>query len=116
MRVKRGITSKRKHNKVLDLAKGYRGSRSTLIRTAKTAVLQAGQYAFAGRKQKKGNFRALWITRISEAAKAKDMSYSVFMNKLVKSKVELDRKILADLVTNDPDTFTELVEMAKKVN
>lgn len=116
MRVKRGITSKRKHNKVLDLAKGYRGTRSTLIRTAKTAVLQAGQYAFVGRKARKRDFRSLWITRISEAVKQKDMSYSVFMNKLLKSNVELDRKILADLVVNDPETFTTLVEMAKKVN
>lgn len=116
MRVKRGVTSKRKHNKVLDLAKGYRGTRSTLIRTAKTAVLQAGQYAFAGRKQRKGTFRSLWITRISEAAKSQDISYSSFINKLMKSNVELDRKILADLVVNDPETFTTLVEMAKKVN
>lgn len=116
MRVKRGITSKRKHNKVLDLAKGYRGTRSTLIRTAKTAVLQAGQYAFAGRKKRKQDFRSLWITRISEAVKQQDMSYSVFINKLSKSHVALDRKILSDLVTNDPETFTTLVEMAKKVN
>lgn len=116
MRVKRGVVSKRKHNKVLDLAKGYRGTRSTLIKTAKTAVLQAGQYAFAGRKQRKQNFRTLWITRISEAAKAQDMSYSRLMNKLAKSNVELDRKILADLVVNDPETFTKLVEMAKEVN
>ncbi len=116
MRVKRGVVSKRKHNKVLDLAKGYRGTRSTLIRTAKTAVLQAGSYAFAGRKNRKRDFRSLWITRISEAVKQKDMSYSVFMNKLSKSNVELDRKILADLVVNDPETFTNLVEMARKVN
>ncbi len=116
MRVKRGITSKRKHNKVLDLAKGYRGTRSTLIRTAKTAVLQAGQYAFAGRKARKRDFRSLWITRISEAVKQQDMSYSVFINKLSKSSVALDRKILSDLVVNDPETFTTLVEMAKKVN
>lgn len=116
MRVKRGVVSKRKHNKVLDLAKGYRGSRSTLIKTAKTAVLQAGQYAFAGRKNRKRDFRSLWITRISEAAKQQDISYSKLMNKLAKSNVELDRKILADLVVNDPETFTTLVEMAKKVN
>lgn len=116
MRVKRGVVSKRKHNKVLDLAKGYRGSRSTLIKTAKTAVLQAGQYAFAGRKNRKRDFRSLWITRISEAAKQQDISYSKLMNKLAKSNVELDRKILADLVVNDPETFTTLVDMAKKVN
>lgn len=116
MRVKRGVVSKRKHNKIFDLAKGYRGTRSTLIRTAKTAVLQAGQYSFQGRKNRKRDFRSLWITRISEAAKSNDMSYSVLMNRLAKAHVELDRKMLADLVTNDPETFTHLVEMAKKVN
>ncbi len=114
MRVKRGLVSKRKHNKLLDLAKGYRGSRSRLIRTAKAAVLQAGQYAFQGRKNRKRDFRTLWITRISEAVKLQDISYSVFMNKLTKAKIGLDRKILADLVTNDPETFKKVVEMAKK--
>lgn len=116
MRVKRGITSKQKHNKTLELAKGYRGTRSRLIRTAKSAVLHAGQYAFAGRKNRKRDFRSLWITRIGEAAKQQETSYSVFMNRLAKSNIQLDRKILADLVINDPETFTHLVEMTKKVN
>lgn len=116
MRVKRGLVSKRKHNKLLGLAKGYRGTRSTLVKVAKQAVLQAGQYAFQGRKNRKRDFRSLWITRISEASKKQDMSYSTFMNKLKKSQVSLDRKILSDLVVNDPETFTHLVEMAKKVN
>lgn len=116
MRVKRGLVSRRKHNKLLELAAGYRGSRSKLIRTAKQAVLQAGQYAYAGRKNRKRDFRALWITRISEAAKQREFSYSVFMNKLKESNVTLDRKMLADIVVNDPETFTALVEMAKKAN
>lgn len=114
MRVKRGLVSRRKHNKLLGLAKGYRGSRSTLVRTAKSAVLHAGQYAFQGRKNRKKDFRTLWITRISEAIKAYDMSYSVFMNKLTKAKIGLDRKMLADLVTNDQETFKSVVEAAKK--
>lgn len=114
MRVKRGIVSRRKHNKLFSLAKGYRGTRSTLVRTAKSAVLHAGQYAFHGRKRKKRDFRALWIVRISEAVKNHDISYSVFMNKLKKAQISLDRKILADMVLNDPETFTEVVAVAKK--
>lgn len=116
MRVKRGITSKRRHVALLKKAKGYRGTRSTLVRTAKSAVLHAGQYAFQGRKNRKRDFRSLWITRISEAVKLQDMSYSVFINKMSKSEVKLDRKILADIIVNDPETFTHLVEMAKKSN
>jgi len=116
MRVKRGVVSKRKHNKLLKLAEGYRGTRSSLIRTAKQAVLQAGQYAFAGRKNRKRDFRSLWITRISEAVKPLDMSYSVFINKLKKLNIQLDRKILADLVTTEPDVFKHIVEKAKSVN
>ncbi|HXS14825.1 MAG TPA: 50S ribosomal protein L20 [Candidatus Saccharimonadales bacterium] len=116
MRVKRGVVSRQKHNKTLKLAEGYRGSRSTLIRTAKQAVLQAGQYAYAGRKNRKRDYRSLWITRISEASKSQDLSYSVFMNRLSKANIELDRKMIADLVVNDPETFTYLVEMAKKAN
>lgn len=116
MRVKRGVVSRRKHNKLLGLAKGYRGTRSTLIRTAKQAVLQAGQYAFQGRKNRKRDMRSLWITRISEALKMQDLSYSVFMNRLKKAKVALDRKILSDLVVSDPDTFRTVVETVKKVN
>src|SRR5579872_569140 len=105
MRVKRGTVSRRKHNKLLEQAAGYRGTRSSLVRTAKQAVLQAGQYAFAGRKNRKRDFRSLWITRISEASKLQDLPYSKFMNKLKKANVTLDRKMLAELVVNDPDTF-----------
>jgi len=114
MRVKRGTTPRRKHNKIFELAKGYRGTRSRLVRTATQAVLQAGQYAFHGRKLKKRDFRALWITRISEATKKQDISYSKFVNGLKKAKISLDRKILSDLVLNDPETFTEVVALAKK--
>ena len=116
MRVKRGIVSRRKHKKTLELTKGYRGSRSTLIRTAKAASLQAGAYAFQGRKNKKRDFRQLWITRIGEAVKQEGISYSVFINKLDQLDIELDRKILADLLLNDPDTFKEIVTMAKTAN
>lgn len=113
-RVKRGLVSRRKHNKLLDLAKGYRGSRSRLVRTAKTAVLQAGQYAYNGRKNRKRDFRSLWVTRISEAVKPLDISYSVFINKLKKANIVLDRKTLSDLVVNDFESFKHVVEMAKK--
>lgn len=114
-RVKRGVTSKRKHNKVLDLVKGYRGTKSTLVKTAKDASLHAGQYAYHGRKIKKGDFRTLWITRIGEAVKLQGMSYSVFINKLKKAQIELDRKILSSLVVEDPDAFKHVVEMVKKI-
>lgn len=113
-RVKRGLVSRRRHNKVLGLAKGYRGSRSRLIRTAKAAVLHSGQYSFQGRKNRKRDFRTLWITRISEAVKPLNINYSVFVNKLHKAQVALDRKSLADLVLNDPETFKSVVEMVKK--
>lgn len=116
MRVKRGIVSRRKHNKLLKLAEGYRGSRSKLVRTAKTAVLQAGQYAFQGRKNRKRDMRVLWITRISEAVKPYDISYSVFINRLQKSNITLDRKILSDLVVNDPETFKTIVDRVKNAN
>jgi large subunit ribosomal protein L20 len=114
MRVKRGIVSRRKHNKLFKLAKGYRGSRSTLVRTATQAVLQAGQYAFHGRKLKKRDFRALWITRISQAVKGQDMSYSKFMDAMKKANIALDRKVLSDLVLNDPETFNAVVAQVKK--
>ena len=116
MRVKRGVVSRRKHNKLLEQAAGYRGSRSKLVRTAKQAVLQAGSYAYTGRKNRKRDFRSLWITRISEAAKEQEFSYSKLMDRLKKANIMLDRKMLADMVATDPETFTNLVEMAKKAN
>ena len=92
------------------MAKGYRGAKHRQYRRAKEAVLHAGQYAFAGRRQRRRDFRTLWITRIAGAAKKEGMSYSVLMNKLKKSKIDLDRKILNDLIVNDPDTFKKVVD------
>jgi len=112
-RVKRGIVSKRKHNKLGDLTKGYRGTKSKLTKMQHEAALHAGAYAFHGRKLRKRNFRSLWIVRIGEATKQQGISYSKFMNMLKKSNVTLDRKILSDLVVNDPQTFSKLVESVK---
>jgi len=112
-RVKRGIVSRRKHNKLLQLTKGYRGTKSKLIKVAKEAALHAGQYAFHGRKLRKRDFRTLWIIRIGEAAKKEGMSYSVFIDRLKKANIQLDRKILSDLVVNDPSTFKHIVDTVK---
>lgn len=112
-RVKRGVVSKRKHNKLLDSNKGYIGTNSRLTKDAHEAALHAGEYAYHGRKLRKRNNRALWITRISEASKKEGISYSVFINKLKKANVELDRKILNDLVQNDPETFQKILTSVK---
>ena len=112
-RVKRGTVSKRKHNKLLSQTKGFRGTKSKLVKVAKEAALHAGQYAYQGRKLRKRDFRTLWIVRIGEAVKKEDMSYSVFINKLKKSNVALDRKILSDLVVNDPAAFKHVVDTVK---
>ena len=112
-RVKRGIVSKRKHKKLLNLTKGYRGTKSRLVRVAKEASLHAGQYAFHGRKLRKRDNRSLWIVRIGEAVKKEGLSYSVFINKLKKANIELDRKILSDLVVEDPETFKKIVSEVK---
>lgn len=112
-RVKRGIGVRRKHKQMLELAKGYRGSRSRSIKRAHESVLHSGEYAFAGRKNKKRDIRRLWITRISEATKQLGVSYSVFISGLKKNSIGLDRKMLADLVTSDFDTFKKVVEKAK---
>lgn len=112
-RVKRGTVSRRKHNKLLSLTKGYRGTKSKLIKVAHEAALHAGAYAFHGRKRKKRDFRALWITRIGEAAKQHGISYSVLMNKLKLANIALDRKILSDLVVNDPSTFKHIIDKVK---
>lgn len=112
-RVKRGTISRRKHNKLTSLTKGYRGTKSRLIKTAKEASLHAGAYAFHGRKLKKRDMRALWITRISEAAKKEGVSYSKLMHQLKNAKIEVDRKILSELVLNDPEAFKELVKSSK---
>jgi large subunit ribosomal protein L20 len=113
-RIKRGTVSKRKHKKLLGLTKGYRGTKSKLVKVAKEASLHAGQYAYAGRKDKKGDFRRLWITRIGEAAKEQGVSYSVFMNKLKKANIELDRKILSSLIVEDPEAFKHIVDRVKR--
>ena len=113
MRIKRGVVSKRKHNKLKALTKGYRGTKHRLIKMQHEAALHAGAYAYHGRKLRKRDIRALWITRIGEAAKQEGISYSVLINKLKKDKIELDRKILADLVVNDPETFKKIVSSVK---
>jgi large subunit ribosomal protein L20 len=112
-RIKRGMVSRRKHKKLLKLTKGYLALKSRAVRVAKQAALHAGQYAYHGRKLKKRDFRTLWTTRISEAVKQYDMSYSIFINKLKKANIELDRKILSDLVVNDPTTFSQIVNKIK---
>ena len=113
-RVKRGVTSHAKHSKILKLAKGYRGRRSKLIKTAKEAVLHAGEYAFAGRKDKKSNFRSLWITRINGSLKKQDTTHSKFIKDLKTANIELDRKVLAKLAGEDPKTFNEIVKSVSK--
>jgi len=112
-RVKRGMVSRRKHTKLLGLAKGYRGTKSRAVRKAKEAVLHAGSYAFHGRKLKKRNFRALWNIRIGEAAKLQGLSYSIFIHLLKKANIELDRKILSNLIVEDPATFKHIVDSVK---
>ena len=109
-RVKRGMVSRRKHNKLLKLTKGFRGTKSRLTKVAHEAALHAGAYAFHGRKLRKRDFRVLWITRIGEAAKKEGISYSVLMDKLKKAKIELDRKILSEIITSDPETFKKIVD------
>jgi large subunit ribosomal protein L20 len=111
--VKRGMVSRRKHKKLLGLAKGYRQNRSRNVKQAKEAVLHAGSYAYQGRKSKKRTFRALWNIRISQALKQEGTSYSVFINKLKKSQIELDRKVLSNLIVEDPETFKYIVNAVK---
>ena len=114
-RVKRGLISKRKHKKLLEKAKGYRGTKRRLIKVAREAVLHAGAYAYKGRKIRKRDFRQLWITRIAEAVKAEGLSYSVFINKMKNANIKLDRKILASLAVEDPNTFKQVVDKIKSV-
>jgi large subunit ribosomal protein L20 len=116
MRVKRGVHTGARHHKILSANKGYRMTKRRLIRTATQAYLHAGEYAHSGRKNRKRDFRQLWITRISEAAKQNGLSYSVFMNKLKAANIEMDRKVLANLVTENPDIFEEIIDKVKTVN
>ncbi|KAF1724499.1 50S ribosomal protein L20 [Pseudoxanthomonas mexicana] len=112
-RVKRGVMARRRHKKVLNLAKGYYNARRKVFRVAKQAVIKAQQYAYIGRKQKKRNFRSLWITRINAAARINGLSYSRFMNGLLKAGITLDRKVLADIAVHDAVGFAALAEKAK---
>ena len=112
-RVKGAMMTRKRRNKVLKLAKGYYGSKSKLFKTAKQAVMKSGQYAYIGRKQKKRDFRRLWITRISAGCKANGMNYSTFINGLTKAGVELNRNMLSEIAISDPEAFTALTEQAK---
>ncbi|MCC7096070.1 MAG: 50S ribosomal protein L20 [Thermomonas sp.] len=112
-RVKRGVMARARHKKVLKAAKGYYNARRKVFRAAKQAVTKAAQYAYIGRKQKKRQFRTLWIARINAAARANGLSYSRFMNGLLKAGVTLDRKVLADIAVHDAAGFTALTEKAK---
>jgi large subunit ribosomal protein L20 len=112
-RVKRGVTARRRHKKVLKLAKGYFNARRKVFRVAKQAVTKAAQYAYIGRKQRKRQFRALWIVRINAGARQFGLSYSRFMNGLKKAEITLDRKVLADIAVHDIAAFGKLAEQAK---
>ncbi|MEE4163449.1 MAG: 50S ribosomal protein L20 [Woeseiaceae bacterium] len=112
-RVKRGTIAKAKHKKVLKKAKGYYGARSKLFKTAKQAVIKAGQYAYRDRRQRKRQFRALWIARINAAARLHGLSYSRLINGLNRANVDIDRKVLADIAVHDPDAFGAIAEQAK---
>lgn len=112
-RVKRGVTARRRHKKILKQAKGYYHARRKVFRVAKQAVTKALQYAYIGRKQRKRQFRRLWITRINAAARINGMSYSRFINGLLKAGITLDRKVLADIAVHDAAGFAALSEKAK---
>lgn len=112
-RIKGGLNARKKHNRVLKLAKGYRGARSKQYRIAKQSVMRALATSYSGRKERKRQFRRLWIARINAAARLNGLSYSKFMYGLKLAEVELNRKVLADMAVNDPDGFATLAELAK---
>ncbi|MBN0989626.1 MULTISPECIES: 50S ribosomal protein L20 [Amphritea] len=112
-RVKRGVIAHRRHKKILKKAKGYYGARSRVFRVAKQAVIKAGQYAYRDRRQRKRQFRALWIARINAAARINGLSYSRFIAGLKKASIEIDRKVLADLAVHEANVFAAIVEKAK---
>ncbi len=112
-RVKKGVRARRRHKKILKLAKGYRGAKSKLFRPANEQVMKSLWYAYQHRRKRKGDFRKLWITRINAAARQNGMSYSRFINGLKKAGVRINRKMLADMAVNDEQAFGRLVEMAK---
>ncbi|MFK8018180.1 MAG: 50S ribosomal protein L20 [Pseudomonadales bacterium] len=113
-RVKRGVTANRRHKKVLKQAKGYQGARSRIYRVAKQAVIKAGQYQYRDRRQRKRQFRALWITRINAQARENGLTYSRMINGLSRAGIELDRKVLADMAVKDKDAFAVLANTAKE--
>ena len=113
-RVKTAIITRKKHKKILKRAKGYYGAKHYRFRMAKQAVMKSGMYAYVGRKDKKSNFRKLWITRINAAARMNGITYSNLINGLKKANVVINRKMLAELAVNDPKAFTEIAEIAKK--
>ena len=112
-RIKGAMATRKRRKKVLKAAKGYYGGKHRLFKTAKQAVMKSGQYAYIGRKQKKRDFRSLWITRISAACKLNGMNYSTFMHGLKTAGIEINRKMLSEMAINDPVAFTKLVEIAK---
>ncbi len=112
-RVKGALNTRKHHKKILKLAKGYRGAKSKLYRVANQAVMKSLSYSYVGRKQKKRDFRSMWITRISAACKMNGINYSRFMNGLKKANIEINRKMLSEIAINDPAAFTNLVETAK---
>lgn len=112
-RVKRGVVAKARHKKVLGKAKGYYGARSKVYRVAKQAVIKAGQYAYRDRRQRKRQFRALWITRINAAARLHGLSYSRLINGLHRADIDIDRKVLADIAVHDPEAFGAIAAQAK---
>ena len=112
-RVKRGVTARARHKKVLALAKGFRGRRGNVFRIAKEAVMKAGQYAYRDRRNKKRVFRALWIARINAAVRELGMTYSGFMSGLKKASIEIDRKVLAEIAVHDSAAFKQLTELAQ---
>ena len=112
-RVKRGVTARARHKKILALAKGFRGRRKNVYRVAKQAVMKAGQYAYRDRRNKKRVFRRLWIARINAAVREYGMNYSQFINKLNVAGIEMNRKVLADLALNNPEAFKAIVEKVK---
>ena len=112
-RVKRGVVARARHKRILEQAKGYRGRRKNVFRVAKQAVIKAGQYAYRDRRQRKRQFRTLWIARINAAARECGLSYSRFINGLTKAGIELDRKVLADIAVFDKAAFSRLADQAK---
>ncbi len=112
-RVKRGVTAKARHKKVLKAAKGYYGSKSTLFKTAKQAVMKSMAYSYIGRKRRKRDFRKLWIARINAATRQNGLNYSRFISGLKKANIDINRKMLSEMAIHDPESFTKLVDIAK---